>query len=660
MFDNNSTTAPTPRACLKLVQQQISGDRAFETVELVSRFHRIQASAGLRAAANICADRLRTSGTDASVRSYPANLSTRFFTQKSFQEWDCREAWLELTAPWQERLCDFERDDMSIIQRSGAADWRDEPLPIVYLPQDCAPATCQSDLNGKILFVENGYDRWISKALQLGALGIITVSMPEIAPVRVNMSEDPDLCDRCANLSFHHLSEGDGRKLFGFTLTPLQGKRLREACIELAKEGKFPTAKAYVNAHFHDGSLENVEAQIPGTGDEEILLVAHLCHPKSSVNDNASGVGCAVEAFHALQYLIDNGQLPRPKRTIRLILVPEFTGVYAYLSAHEDRLERIKAGLNMDMVAGRQDGKAGAFLIIDTPDCSHSFVGDLSRILLDEQRKECALAARGQYTSLFHSEVKSFMLGSDHYILSDPTIAIPAVAFTQWPDKTYHTSADSLEHIDKGLLFRVSALAASYVYSLADLTVESAEEILLETRKRFFTRFTQLALRAGQGEDVKELAVFCKEHALATCDSYPAFFSGEERTLIQTRVDQEKQYLSAVFELTFGSCGALPASKGKVPLRLFKAPLSMRSLLSDLSPAQQELFQVLPAQHPEGRGLDDYIIYAMDGKRTLEDIARCVQLETGASCLPYIVGLTDLLCQLDLVKYVTKESEDGK
>ena len=74
-----------------------------------------------------------------------------------------------------------------------------------------------------------------------------------------------------------------------------------------------------------------MEAWIPGETQEEVLMTAHLCHPRSSVNDNASGAASAIEAMGVLQSLIDEGVLEKPRRTIRLLLIPEFTGTYAYL-----------------------------------------------------------------------------------------------------------------------------------------------------------------------------------------------------------------------------------------------------------------------------------------------------------------------------------------
>lgn len=646
---------------LNIIRDEISGQNALEYIKVISKHHRIQASPGYRAAAEDCKELLEKNGVSVEIKSYPANLRTRYFTYNLFKEWDCKEAYLDVIWPYGERLADFSKNDMSVIQRSTAADYRNRELDIVYVSDKVLPEEYKEDLSGKILFVVNGFDRWVDRAIELKACGIITVSMPEIPPVRVNVSEDRTMADKCANLSFHLFHEKYENKLFGFTLTPHGGKRLQETCINLQKEGKYAKAHAFVDSRLYDGSIENVMAHIPGYTEDEILVTAHLCHPKSSVNDNVSGVACAMEAIRSLNTLIAGGKLKKPSRTIRMVLLPEFTGTYAYLAENEHRLEEIKAGINLDMVGAKQNHEAGAFLIIDTPDAVHSFVGDFSHIMLDLVRKECPLASQGQYTGLFNSEVKPFMLGSDHYILSDPTVGIPSVALTQWPDKMYHTSGDCLEHIDSAMLYRVSSLAAGYLYGLADLNVEDANIIMYKTRERIFQRLTKLAQEAQEGKDVIQQAGYCRELAMKTCDDYRRFFSGAELSRIQMQIDREKRYFSALAELTLEAVDIdIKREWGLIPKRLFIAPLSMQSILPGLSPELQKLYKELKAAYGKCSRLDDYIIYAINGEDDEERIAGKVQYETGIECLSYVKELINFLYRLDLIIFVTGELDNDK
>ena len=95
-------------------------------------------------------------------------------------------------------------------------------------------------------------------------------------------------------------------------------------------------AHGYIKAELYEGFLDNAVATIPGETDEEVIVIAHICHPEPSANDNASGCGAAMEAARAIKKLIDDGVLTKPKRTIRFTLVPEMAGSYSYLAEREE------------------------------------------------------------------------------------------------------------------------------------------------------------------------------------------------------------------------------------------------------------------------------------------------------------------------------------
>lgn len=641
----------TLQRCIEVINDACSGGEAMSFVREISAFHRIQASRGYRAAAECTASLLRHNGVDVCIHSYPADAGTLCFTQKLFKEWNCTEGWLEITLPWQERLSDFNREEMSIIQRSANMDFSNKHIPIIYVENNIEPTDFNTSLAEALLFVENDFDKWCDRAIELGALGIITVSMPEIKPVRVNMSEDKDVAYSHANLSFHIYSEEQENKLCGFSISPFSGKMLREACIAMAAEDRRPMARFKVSSTLTEGFIENVEAVIHGNTDEEILIVAHLCHPRSSVNDNASGAAAAMEAMCALGRLITNGTLLRPHRTIRMLLMPEFTGTYAFLKENEDRLSKIVAGINLDMVGGRQDGKTGATIIVDTPDCAHSFSGDLSSIIMNELSKDCIFGGKDRYVPLFMGVKVPFAFGSDHYILSDPTVDIPTVALTQWPDKTYHTSADSLDHIDPKMLRRSAALAGSYCYIYSRFTLEDAKTVIPEVSNRFCKYINSLR-RSKASSNIKERCDYIRELYFATLDRISALFDGKELCSILPILEDEKKFFLLLEQISFIERGDNILPSSPIPLRLFKAPLAMRSIMGAMTSYEKEKLYGLRSKYPGFSSLDDYIIYETDGKRTAADIARRVYFQTGVECSNYVKDFFEILTYLGLVKFI--------
>ena len=281
-----------------------------ETVHALSAFHRIQATDGYRLAAKEAARRLACVGLPADIRTYPADFQTTYLTQGMFRGWRCSEGWLEITTPFCERAADYSVQEMSLIQRSASLDAAQRELLIFYAPEGVQPETFCEDMHGGLLFVENNFDAWLGRAAALGACGIITCSIPEIAPVRVDLANDPQLKDAHGNLSFHAFSETQETALAGFAITPACARRLREACIALAQTHERPTARACVKSEFYDSTVENVMTFLPGQTEEEVLITAHLCHPRSSVNDNVSGVACAMEAMRVLHEQITGGCFP--------------------------------------------------------------------------------------------------------------------------------------------------------------------------------------------------------------------------------------------------------------------------------------------------------------------------------------------------------------
>ena len=102
----------------------ISGERTYRNVQEISNFYRIQASTGYRAAAKHVTAKLLEYGLNAKIKSYPADGKIWFLTSKMFKEWHCEDADLKLCGETG-KLADFKTNNLSVIQRSYACDYRD-------------------------------------------------------------------------------------------------------------------------------------------------------------------------------------------------------------------------------------------------------------------------------------------------------------------------------------------------------------------------------------------------------------------------------------------------------------------------------------------------------------------------------------------------------
>ncbi len=138
-----------------------------------------------------------------------------------------------------------------------------------------------------------------------------------------------------------------------------------------------------------------VTGVLPGSGDHEVLLSAHLCHPRPRANDNASGVAALLGIARALAgqqpatgggarlrgARLRGARLPGVRfRGVRFLWGPEFVGLAGYLHdyAMAGRTPVPAHVVNVDM-AGQDVARCGGPLVIERgPDDIRSFLPALA------------------------------------------------------------------------------------------------------------------------------------------------------------------------------------------------------------------------------------------------------------------------------------------
>ena len=671
---------------IEQIWQACSGEAAWQTVASLSRYHRIQASPGHRQAAHLIQQQLDQAGLSAEILSFPANEQTIFWAYPSFKEWSCTEATLRLVAPPDkaETLADFRACPVSVIQRSvpfeGEAD-------VVLVEDGENDEGYQGlDVAGKVVLTRGDVRRVCELAVrQRGAAGILFDGMRVVDPVR----PEGDLADVRQYTSFWW--EPGDTHCFGFVLTPRQGQALRR----LLKKGNAPVRVwAKVASSLYDGALEVVSGVIPGEAEAEILVTAHLCHPQPSANDNASGAAAALEAARTLQTLIAGGRLPPPRRTIRFLWMPEFTGTQAYLAGREAELDRLVAGLNLDMVGEDQNQTGSVWLIEHPPASAASFAPDLLACLRDElPAVKGAVDVSPSHTGqggypLYRCAEAPFSGGSDHAVLSDPSVGVPTPMLIQWPDRFYHTSADTPDRTDPNSLRRTAVLAAAYAYWLAAAGDAEAAWLGLEMTARFKVRLAQTAQQTATTVATTDDALGLAQ-AIADLDRRIAFM-----------LDRHKAALSTLERLAPASCliddlaaeaeraaqhelgwiiktidmraaglglGELPdllsrsdsdlseqerQAAEKVPVRLVRGPVPLGNHLQRLTAEDREQWRRLRKAREGGMHytLTELALYWADGKRSVLEIADLVEMEAGGRDVELLLAYFDLLAKLGFVR----------
>ncbi len=250
-----------------------------------------------------------------------------------------------------------------------------------------------------------------------------------------------------------------------------------------------------------------VEGFIRGTTyhDQAIVLTAHLQEEKTSANDDRSGCASLLEIARALEAMIAEGRLPRPKRDIRFWWTNEIAAEFEYFSEHPEERQQIIADINQDMVGARQSQGGRVQHVSRTPYSRWSFLNDVMESIVTSlvqgnnaylaswQNQNPAPYSRPIFARLgtrepYHAEVVPYFDSTDHLVFNEAAIGIPGVTFTNWPDEYIHSSDDDLWQIDRTQLQRNAvavAAAALYLANLSEVDVPAlAAEVASAARQR--------------------------------------------------------------------------------------------------------------------------------------------------------------------------------
>lgn len=679
----------------ELLEKEVSGHSAFNFLSEISRYHRIQASPGIRKAVEWAVESMKSFGLEAEVHSYPADGSSFFWSDHLFKEWSCEDAELRLIEPEEEAqpLALWSETKLSLIERCHPTPKEGVEAYVIVLEKGEEVSDYKNvDVRGKIILTNGNVARVHELAVErYGAIGIIFDGMSLNPPIRREGDLD-DALQRGRSGGW----TGDEKPCFGFVLTPRKGRWLRQLVKKNRKKKKPVKVFARVDSRFYEGTIENAVAKIPGETEEEVTIVAHICHPQGYANDNASGCGAAMEAARALQRLISIGELARPKRTIRITLVPEMGGSFAWLHENKERLSELVAAVNLDMVGENQDLCGGPFTLVRTPESMPSYTNVLMEAILDDIKPDGKGIGRASLP-LKKYAVTPFSSGSDHYIYSDPTIGVPCVELAQWPDKFYHTSWDTLDKVDPEMLRKATLMTTIYAYFIANAGIKEAIWLTSEatTRlKRNIGDTAQKKLTEAMDEAEKEekperilVDALCKIVEKIDYDTgigidviksiqrlageEPAYTSYMEKKIkeLLDASEAEKSHLRESIEEYAKVRGlTLPKPRGKrmskldreasalTPKRLYKGPVSVggythRPWRYDLSNEDKDDLWKLSKEHREARGATTLALYWADGERSLLEILRLVEYETGRTDIEFLIGYFRFLEKMKLVEF---------
>jgi len=472
---------------LQQIVAETSGEAAKRNLDAISLQHRMRSGEQFAAATKHIEGQLERYGLDSvETLRYPADGKTLFGTQKSRPVWTVNAA----------ELWEAERIDGEIRRVRRLGDWDSMPLTLAQdsLSADVTAALVDvgagtaeadyegKDVRGKLVLTSNQPGAIVDLAVgELGAAGIISYAPNQRSAW---WKEDDRL------VRWGHMSSFPTTESFGFMISLGEARKLQQR-LAAGEEILF---HAMVDASHEKGRYEFVTAEIEGTDskDEIIHYTCHLDHPRPGANDNVSGCVAILEVARTLAALIDNGILPRPKRTLKFLWPAEIEGSIMYLAGLDDP-SRIKANIHMDMVGGAPVTKA-VFRISGGPYSVPSFIADLGHEIGHFVNDQTSRFADGEAVAFplnaeeggkepLLAQMEGLDMGSDHDVFFEGTWRIPGLYLHDWPDRYIHTNFDTAANIDPTKLKRAAFIGAVSGWFLANMS-EGDVPAVLELLKR--------------------------------------------------------------------------------------------------------------------------------------------------------------------------------
>jgi hypothetical protein len=404
---------------------------------------------------------------------------------------------------------------------------------------------------------------------------------------------------------------------FAFYLPVREGDYLKQRLLR----GQKITVHAQVETTTQPYELQDIVCAIPGTDKnaDEVIFSAHLFegYVKQGANDNKSGSAGILECARVLHKLIEEGRLPRPKRTIRFLWGPEFSGTGPWVKANKDIMEKTLCNINMDMV-GEWLVKNKAFFCLmrttyghahyinDVMENYYRFVGEGSRERLQNRsgfaKVPHRIVAPTGADEPFYYAIETHYGSSDHEVFNDWGVQVPGIMMIAWPDQWYHTSGDRVDKSDPTQMKRVVVIGAAAAYTIANADDNMAIKIAGETTSNGSRRLGH-QLMAGLeqlnqttsetfADDYKKARVYLEaalDNELATLESI-------------NELAKDKKYVGdyiATMQKNVTQIGATHLGSLETHMRVVAKKLNLQPVKIKLTDEEKRAAKIIPKQTPK-------------------------------------------------------------
>jgi hypothetical protein len=588
-----------PGEIIKIILNEISGQLAFNNEVMLAGYNHIRTGEEFKTffyEGKYMAEKLKEYGVE------EVRLEDLGEMMPEREEWWARvDAELWMKEPQEKRLSRLSEHPALMARGCDTGEWQGE---VVYLDRRDLNKLKDMDLKGKIILTPDpmGYFRDIFSHEALGIISYFNFAAPLHDPFRVDF-----------NMRF--TKSGTENNVFGFQIWRHLGEQLKNIIFDRQKVVLRATAKTKTYPY----KLDTIFACIKGKAPDKkgLMFTAHLFERplKQGANDNVSGCVVLAEIARTITTLIKEGKIERPERSIYFLMIEEGSGTMAFFRKYPDMGNKILAVINMDMVGGDLD-KNQAFFFIESPFYSRSsFLEPLTINFTDyvfktnSQRPENDLySIEGDFPvpivekngsrQPFRYILGNFMGSSDHGMFIETDSGIPAVMFSAWPDRWFHTDKGRPDKSDPTQLKRTAFIGAA-----SALAVCSGSEEILENLIRITYQDRLTLIHKALSRSIKELSLLEKSDGGVT-------YANSVNYIIQAK-DLSQKTLSYIKDLTLGkkrldnyldtlikSFDELPDYYTKILENHYKNTAAFRGFEPELAavPGEEKLKQITPAK----------------------------------------------------------------
>jgi hypothetical protein len=637
------------------ISHEISAGLAFEELRQVYDIDRWFTFEAFKKSAAHIAGRFAAAGLSSKVEKFPADGKTRAGSWVLPLAWDVKDAWLVIEEPAALAgtvLARYRENPTSLAMWSGPTPGDGLRAELVWMKDaDRAESYKKADLKGKVVFTSVRPNLAKGLAAGAGAAGVLSDFVPRPADLPdatfwMNAWSD--------NPGGWGLLDGESR-IFGFNMSPRRGEWLRKTLDDYRRV----VVRAVVQSKIHQGTLPAVTGVIQGERrGEEVLAIGHAF--EQGAVDNAAGVAVMLEAARVLSKLIKEGVLPRPRRSIRFLVVSECYNTLAYSERFGRRLASTAAALCLDSVGEKQALSRTMLGLRKPPDSNASYITALAERLAEVTFEPW----RGNF------KWKPVPFSPIDNVIADPAIGPSTVWLGLHPsDLFWHTNQDTLDKVDVEALGKFAQYTAVYLYLTAAAGPVDALYFaaIAGARGRAQTaRTAALCLEACRDgmidiDTTRARVLYTARRGASEVESVRSLLTFKEAQTIDSEVSQiatalidEGERIASGLERVMRQCKhkreiRKPSRHQKHLRKRAAAVIAKRKYIGtiafDLLPAGERL----PVGDPRWDTDVTAALFWCDGKRTLAEALELAGHEVGKD-LFYLVDVFEYFAKKELIE----------